>query len=56
VSYASLAWLVGFHGYSTAWFVSGVTSVTSKGSHDAGEGGGEELAHECYVTPLSHDR
>jgi hypothetical protein len=46
VSLASLAWLVGFHGYSTAWFVSGITSFTSKESHDAGVGvGGEELAH-----------
>jgi len=38
VSHASLAWLVGFHGYSTAWFVSGVRSFTSKESHDAGGG------------------
>jgi len=53
VSHASLAWLVGFHGYGTAWFVSGVTSFTSKESHDAWGG---ELAHECYVTPLSYDR
>jgi hypothetical protein len=52
VSHASLAWLVGFHGYGTAWFVSGVTSFTSKESHDAWGG---ELAHECYVTPLSYD-
>ena len=39
MKHVSLAWLLGFHGYRTAWFVSGVTSFTSKESHDAGRGG-----------------
>lgn len=57
VSHASLAWLVGFHDYITAWFVCGVTSFTSKESHDAGGGGGVSTRMLCrYVTPLSFDR